>query len=144
MAEIQGKAWGQTRVVEQRNGVAVHYIEVECYGYCSWHRHSSKYNRFVCLNGRLKIEREKNDYGLTDVVVLEAGESTTVPPGEYHRFIALTDCEALEVYWTELTEDIERRSCGGKNIAEDNHGKKDSGGNQRFALGSPCGLDSPQ
>jgi len=119
MAEIAGKCWGDTRVIENRNGVAVHLINVHHGGYCSWHKHASKYNRFVCLHGVMEIQVKKKDYNLIDVTRLEAGDSMTVPPGELHSFKALTGAQALEVYWVELTEDIERISCGGIDHGED-------------------------
>ena len=38
-----------------------------------------------------------------------------VPPGEYHRFTALTDCVAYEIYWVDLSAtDIVREDVGGK------------------------------
>lgn len=117
--EIQGKVWGDTTTIENRNGVCVNLITCKSGGHCSWHLHKSKYNRFVVIDGALTIEVEKNDYSLTDKTHLFDGDSMTVKPGEMHRFIAETDTVALEVYWVELTEDIERRSCGGAQISEE-------------------------
>jgi len=37
-----------------------------------------------------------------------------VPPGFYHKFYALEDCECIEVYQVQLQDsDIERRDKGG-------------------------------
>ena len=119
MAEIQGKVWGNTQTITNMNGVCVNLIHCNAGGYCSWHKHNNKYNRFFVIDGIMTIEVEKKDYDLVDKTVLSQEESTTVKPGEFHRFIANTDVIALEIYWTELTEDIERRSCGGAQISEE-------------------------
>jgi hypothetical protein len=66
----------------------------------------------------LEIHVRKNNYDLTDVTVLRAGDFTTVRPGEYHWFSSITDCVALELYYPEtLSEDIVRKSVGGIDIS---------------------------
>jgi hypothetical protein len=43
----------------------------------------------------------------------------TVPPGDFHRFEALEDTQALEIYWVDLKEnDIVREDHGGLKINE--------------------------
>ena len=40
---------------------------------------------------------------------------SVVKPGEYHKFEALEDTIAYEIYWIELNpDDIVRETCGGK------------------------------
>ena len=56
----------------------------------------------------------KNDYDLVDTTHLIEGEWTTIKPNEFHSFTALTDVEALELYYPEtLSEDIIRKTVGG-------------------------------
>ena len=39
---------------------------------------------------------------------------SVIKPQEYHKFIALEDTVAYEIYWTELdSNDIVRENCGG-------------------------------
>jgi hypothetical protein len=62
----------------------------------------------------LEIHVSKNDYNLTDITVLRAGDFTTVRPGEFHKFVCVEDCVALELYYPEaLSEDIVRKDHGG-------------------------------
>ena len=114
--EVQGKIWGQTTPLFNKNNVEIHRIEGRKGGYCSKHVHASKYNRFLVESGRLKITITK-DYGsgiLDDVTVIGPGEQTTVAPGQWHQFEVLEDCVAFEIYWVELDpDDIERETVGG-------------------------------
>ena len=69
---------------------------------------------FYVIEGELKIEVWKKDYDLKDVTILKSGQKTIVSPGEYHKFTAIRDTKALEIYWVELhLGDIERKNCGG-------------------------------
>jgi len=113
---IQGKIWGQTSPLFNRHNVEVHYCKIRKGGYCSIHRHKHKFNQFIVLNGKLKVKIWK-DYGtetLEDACILSDTNECIVPPNDYHQFIALEDCEILEIYWTDLSaSDIERKSHGG-------------------------------
>lgn len=110
---IQGKVWGKTSPIFNKNNVELHVIAIEKGGFCSNHCHKHKFNKFVVLNGKLKVTITK-DYGLHDVTILEAGQECTVAPGEFHKFEALERTEALELYWVELNEkDIVRVDVGG-------------------------------
>ncbi len=111
--KVQGKVWGVTHELFNLNNVEIHHIEVEKGGFCSKHYHQTKYNRFIVLDGHLKITTWRN--GLEDITYLFTGQECTVPPGEYHMFEALQDTTALEVYWVELKQnDIVRTNSGGK------------------------------
>lgn len=114
--EVCGKIWGITSPIFCKNNVEIHRIEGIKGGFCSWHKHQSKYNRFFVESGLLKVIVRK-DYGsgeLEDETILTAGQQTTVSPGEYHKFEVLEDCVAYEIYWVELQEgDIERLTVGG-------------------------------
>jgi len=109
-----GKIWGKTECLIQTPFVEFHRIEIVKDGYCSLHLHSFKHNAFYVIEGQLEIEVHKNDYELIDKTVIGPGEITTVKPGEYHKFHALTDVIAFEVYYPEpLSTDIQRKDVGG-------------------------------
>ena len=111
---LQGKVWGSTELLLNRGNVEVQRLEIKKNGYCSKHKHNAKYNMFYVEEGSLQIEVWKNDYDLCDITTLKKGQSTIIPPREYHKFTALKDCTVYEIYWVELeTHDIEREDCGG-------------------------------
>ena len=115
MGNITGKVWGDTSVLVQNSNVELHKINVKAGFRCSEHKHEHKWNGFYVVSGLLEIYVRKNDYDLTDVTTLRAGDFTSVRPGEFHWFNCIEDCLALEVYYPEaLSEDIVRRSVGGK------------------------------
>lgn len=113
---VNGKVWGTTSPIFNRNNVEVHSLRINKGGFCSKHKHRHKSNMFVVTSGKLKVTVWK-DYGtdvLEDVSVLTAGTECTVPPGHLHQFEALDDTECLEIYWVSLDEgDIERTTHGG-------------------------------
>ena len=113
MSVIEGKVWGSTEPILQSPAVEVHRIKVELGAYCSQHKHKSKINMFYVISGELEIQRWK-DYGLCDSTHLFAGDTSIVPAGEMHKFIAHQETEALEIYWAELNHnDIQRTNTGG-------------------------------
>ena len=113
---IQGKIWGSTSILFEKNNVAIHRIVCNKDGYCSKHKHISKYNMFFVERGSLEIDIWKNDYELVDKTVLKEQQSCVVFPGEYHMFKCIDDnTVAYEIYWVELKEDdIKRENVGGK------------------------------
>lgn len=114
--KIQGKVWGLTCPIFNKNNVEVHYCRIKEGGYSSKHRHSTKYNRFIVIKGELKVTiwKEYTNEILQDVSIIKEGDETTIPPGDFHKFEALEDTELLEIYWVELKEDdIERIDRGG-------------------------------
>ena len=115
MTIIEGKIWGSTEPLIQSLPVPLefHRIKVDQGGYCSQHKHQSKFNAFYVISGELEIKRWK-DYGLCDSTHLFAGNMSIVPAGEMHMFMAHQETEALEIYWTELNHnDIQRENVGG-------------------------------
>lgn len=108
-----GKIWGKTKPLLQGKSVEVHEIFAKKGTQCSMHKHQTKFNAFYVISGKMNIIVEKNDYDLVDTTTLEAGGFTTVSPGEYHRFKAIEDTIALELYYTELDHnDIVRKDVG--------------------------------
>ena len=111
---IQGKVWGNTSEIFNKNNTEIHRIECVKGGYCSKHKHVHKHNMFFVESGKISIKIWKNDYDLVDETILNEKESTVVKPGEYHSFISLEDSVVYEIYWTSLSScDIERKSVGG-------------------------------
>jgi len=112
-----GKYWGSTRRVFFQNNVEIHYLEILPGGYCSEHLHKMKYNRFVILSGTLQVKTWKSGEDRSpDIVNLEKFDEYTIKPNIFHKFenTSSHNCEAVEIYWTELNpDDIERRTIGG-------------------------------
>jgi len=119
VGNITGKVWGDTSVIIQNPLVELHKINIKAGYKCSEHKHEHKWNGFYVISGTLEIHVRKNNYELTDVTTLRAGDFTSVRPGEYHWFNSISDCVALELYYPEtLSEDIVRKSVGGKSTIE--------------------------
>lgn len=111
----QGKVWGETEEIFNRNNVSINRIEAKKEHCCSKHYHQNKYNIFYVESGKLLIEDWQKDYDLVDKTILKAGESCEIPPGHYHRFTALEDTIAFEIYYVLLdSRDIHREDCGKK------------------------------
>ena len=113
-----GKVWGKTQPLIQTPLTEIHKISIFPNSKCSLHKHLQKHNWFYVISGILYIEVHKNDYNLIDTTVLHAGECTTVPPNELHRFYTLDEeVEALEGYYlSPLTpDDIIRNDVGSTN-----------------------------
>jgi mannose-6-phosphate isomerase-like protein (cupin superfamily) len=116
MNNIQGKVWGETECLFFKNNVEIHRIEANKDHHCSKHKHEHKFNAFFIEKGKLKITTWKNDYDLVDETIITDKQMSIVKPGEYHRFEALEDTVAYEIYWTEMSQsDIVREDHGGKN-----------------------------
>jgi quercetin dioxygenase-like cupin family protein len=108
-----GKIWGKTEALFGHNNVEIHRIEIDAGGYCSKHYHKNKWNMFFVESGELEVIVWNGD--VQDSTILNAGESSAVPPGDFHQFRAVTDVIAFEVYWTQLNaNDIVRETVGGR------------------------------
>lgn len=112
---IQGKVWGSTRTIFDKNNVMINYLVLDKgHAWCSKHHHQHRYNMFYLISGKVKISTWKNDYDLVDEVILEPEQGTAVSFGEKHRFEVLEDSVMLEIYWVELDpKDIVRDTVGG-------------------------------
>lgn len=113
------KLWGVTRLVFKDDTHEVWHASPRAGGFSSRHRHLTMPNKFYVVSGTLHVEvySEKPGHGIDPlhVVTIAAGQEWTAPAGEWHRFIAQTDVELVEVYWTHITQDgyIERTDMGG-------------------------------
>jgi quercetin dioxygenase-like cupin family protein len=111
-----GKVWGETQPIFNKNNVAIHRISVNKGAMCSKHYHEHKYNMFFIESGQIKVEVWQKDYELVDQTILSSGESIEIKYGLYHRFVALEDTIAYEIYYVNLQDDdIYRIDCGSKN-----------------------------
>lgn len=109
----QGKVWGETEEIFNNGIVSVNHLKIKAGGYCSEHKHLKKSNQFFVLSGRLAVIIW-NDEINGDETIIKPRESTTVPPGVFHKFWAVTNVECLEIYEVRFEdEDIERRTTGG-------------------------------
>lgn len=110
---VQSKFWGETQCIFEGPVSEIHFAKSIKGGYCSEHRHKSKWNRFFVIRGKLQVTIFKEDG--QDHTIITAGQFTDVPPGEWHTFKCLEDCEFIEVYWIDplISGDIERRTSGG-------------------------------
>jgi mannose-6-phosphate isomerase-like protein (cupin superfamily) len=115
---IQGKTWGTTEGLLVTPMIELHRIHVQPNMKCSEHKHEFKWNAFYCVKGSIQIHVRKNDYDLTDVTELKAGEFTTVAPNEFHWFETTNEStEVLEIYYVEpISSDIVRRTVGGPSV----------------------------
>ena len=111
---IEGKIWGSTSEIFNKNNVRINRAIIERGYKCSEHCHPNSYNMFFVESGLIEVHRKKEDYDLVDVTLLDGCQSCIVPPGEYHHFIGLAQTSVVyEIYWVELTNDINRIDCGG-------------------------------
>jgi quercetin dioxygenase-like cupin family protein len=109
----QGKIWGETKELFNKNNVSIHRIKVKKGSCCSKHYHDHKHNIFFVESGKLMIQEWKNEYDLIDTTILSAGEMCAVPPKNYHKFIGIENSVVYEIYFVELDgEDIIREDVG--------------------------------
>lgn len=110
---IQSKFWGQTQCIFVGSFSETHFLRIKKGGFCSEHRHLNKWNRFFLISGKLRVIIYRPDG--QDETILESGHFTDVPPGNFHKFEAIENCECLEIYWVDNLDvtDIDRRTVGG-------------------------------
>ena len=110
-----GKIWGNTQEIFNLHNISINRIVINKGASCSKHYHNHKYNMFFIEHGKLQIDVWQKDYSLIDSTVLCDGESSVVKPKLFHKFIALEDTIAYEIYYTILeNNDIYREDCGSR------------------------------
>ena len=114
MFERVEKPWGYTQLLFRNDVFEVHRIKVKRGGYCSVHKHNTKYNMFYIEYGGLGIHEQNEDGTGQSYIYLRDGDSLHVPPGQYHKFYAHEDTVAYEIYYVRADqEDISRLTTGG-------------------------------
>jgi hypothetical protein len=80
-------------------------------------------NQFIVSAGQLRINCFDDDGKLqSETVVIGPGEHVVVNPGERHQFVAQTEVDGVEVYWSTVTDravdpdDIVRFSLNGIDV----------------------------
>lgn len=109
------KVWGVAHHLFENPNTEVHYIQAKKGGYSSRHHHVTKHNKFFVISGRLKITIFQNSADISNETILSEGESIDIPPVLDHKFEAMEDTQAIEVYWGDQLEkeDIVRKDEGG-------------------------------
>jgi mannose-6-phosphate isomerase-like protein (cupin superfamily) len=95
------KPWGETQTLYLDDKIEVCRIWVRQGAYCTRHLHKDKDNAFWIVSGRLRVVTYHPDGTVLIDRILEPGGSTRltiVGSGLKHRFEALTDVVAHEVY----------------------------------------------
>lgn len=116
---VEKKNWGVKRTVFYGpDRVLVEHASPRKGGFSSRHHHEENYNEFYLLSGHMivRIYTGRELVGPeVDTVHLKAGQRLTVPPGLWHSFECVEDCELIEVYWKPglATADIVRADEGG-------------------------------
>lgn len=112
------KVWGERRRIhlDALNEIDLLYVKKDTF--CSTHTHKYKANKFIVVQGKVRVETE---FGHR---VLTKNESWEVNPPMKHRFYALEDSIMIEiacintVQWNTTGEidpgDINRESQGGR------------------------------
>lgn len=113
MITKSGKIWGENILIFNNDAIQINQIYINRGGRCSKHKHEYKSNMFFVQKGVLQIE-EWQDNGLVDITVLNDNQSILIPINTFHRFTALEDTMALEIYFPPrvLEEDIIRQDTG--------------------------------
>ena len=106
------KLWGDTEALHISPCAEVHRIRFQPGKECSEHFHAAKVNAFYVIRGRMAIIEYVGETSTR--YDIGPGVLYTVPAGRWHKFVGLTEGEALEIYWPDMTAtDIHRRTTGG-------------------------------
>ena len=109
------KLWGWTQTVALTDKMHVAYAFLNAGGFSSRHYHKNLWNRFVVIEGSLKIEIVRNNK--LEIVTLKDNDILDVEPALIHRMVAISDVRLIEIYWPQEglldPEDIVREDEGG-------------------------------
>ena len=99
-----GKVWGETILIFSNINMQINQIFIKKGGRCSTHMHNHKNNIFFIQSGRLLIEQWMAS-GVVDSTTLSREDKIEIPSQTYHRFTALEDTKALEIYYLNIDND---------------------------------------
>jgi mannose-6-phosphate isomerase-like protein (cupin superfamily) len=112
--EYINKVWGERRRIhlDDKNEIDLLYIKKDTF--CSKHTHKNKINKFIVIEGKVRIETEFGS------CILTKNESWVIRPPMKHRFYALENSTIIELAYVEEgkidPKDIDRESQGGRII----------------------------
>jgi len=121
------KIWGERRRILLTDQTEIDLLYVKKDTFCSTHSHLTKINKFVVIEGKVRIETEFGQKTLTK------NQSFEVKPPLRHRFIAVEDSVMIELAYVDSgfiqPKDIKRKKQGGrvvkgKEMTEDKMRKK--------------------
>lgn len=111
---VEEKSWGTTEPLLVSPTIEVHRIKVKPHSWCSVHKHMSKWNAFVVIDGELIVQlTQKNGYKNHH---LKKADFLNVAPEVVHQFRTFDEpCVAYEIYFPKALgeEDIVRITQGG-------------------------------
>lgn len=87
------KEWGEACELGRTPEFSVHLIRFRAGGRSSWHYHEQQSNRIACRSGVLAVEFLRRD-----TVHLAPGQAVGIPAMMTHRFVALSNGSAWELY----------------------------------------------
>lgn len=112
----EDKVWGQTRVTHQSEFYSRHELRTKAGGFCSFHYHSERANRFIVLSGIVRVVWV---FGWKPCYKdLAADNVLDVPSLVPHQFQVIQGGEVVEEYFSDRkgtvkNQDITRLSTGG-------------------------------
>lgn len=96
---IQEKSWGTAQTLYVDDCLQIDRIHAKAGRMCSRHFHRHKTNCFVVLSGVLEVtEYEPGSGSRITVTLNEHSPVYAVRENHEHRFVAVTDVVAIEVY----------------------------------------------
>ena len=116
-SDWQEKIWGKTRCHVNSPFYSEHELMLKEGGYCSFHYHLHRANRFIVHSGKVKIVRA---FGWDiKTIILEAGDEYDVSSLIPHQFQVIETSRMTEMYFPDRkkeisNDDIIRLSMGGK------------------------------
>ena len=98
------KDWGNDRILYHNQNIQINEIQINYHGESSKHYHNDKNNIFYVISGKLLIKIWNND--IVTEYVLSSKDTIEIPSKTYHKFHALEDTVALEIYYLNKALDI--------------------------------------
>jgi quercetin dioxygenase-like cupin family protein len=110
------KVWGLRKRILLTDTTEIDFLTLKKDCFCSTHNHEYKINKFVVVEGQIRIESEYGE------VVLNPGDEFEVRPPLVHRFYAVEDSTMIELAYVEEgkidPKDIHRISQGGRIVKD--------------------------
>lgn len=111
------KIWGERWLIRQDSTHAISFLKLWENYRCSWHKHDTKYNLFMILEGQVGIRVQ--ELGHIREVILTEGDTFTVKPGQWHEFRIYQNASAIEEMYVEYCEQDIQRTVLGSSLYKD-------------------------